>query len=270
MSALGVAAKDGDIVPALDPASPLAVAGLTVAYNRRPVLWDLTWAAPEGGRTAIIGPNGAGKSTFLKAALGLIPRLSGDVTIHGRPLRENRHLVAYVPQRSAVDWDFPATVLDVVTMGLYREIGWLRWPGRRHRETAREMLSRVDMDTFADRQIGQLSGGQQQRVFLARALAQNARILVMDEPFAGVDAATERAIARVLEALQADGRSILCVHHDLETVPVYFDHVLILNGRLVAAGTVAGSFTAENLQKAYGGRLAPTQLAALGAGRNEL
>ncbi len=262
---LGIAAREGRTVPALDPESPLAVAGLTVAYHRKPALWDLTWSAPEGGRTAVVGPNGAGKSTFLKAALGLIPRLSGEVTIFGRPLRENRHLLAYVPQRSSVDWDFPTTALDVVTMGLYREIGWFRWPGRKHYARAREMLSRVDMEAFGDRQIGQLSGGQQQRVFLARALAQDARILVMDEPFAGVDAATERAIARVLESLQADGRSILCVHHDLETVPVYFDHVLLLNGRRVAAGPVAEAFTAENLQKTYGGRLAPTQLVGLGA-----
>lgn len=265
MTPLTIASVDGQVASQLDPSSPLAVAGLTVAYHRRPVLWDLTWSAPEGGRTAIVGPNGAGKSTFLKAALGLIPRLSGDIAVYGRPLAESRRLIAYVPQRSAVDWDFPATALDVVTMGLYGEIGWLRWPGRRHRERARAMLAAVDMEAFADRQIGQLSGGQQQRVFLARALAQDARILVMDEPFAGVDAATERAIARVLESLRSQGRSILCVHHDLETVPHYFDHVMLLNGRLIAAGTVAEAFTAENLQKTYGGRLAPTQLATLGA-----
>ncbi len=265
MSKLSVAAVDGHTRPVLDPESPLAVAGLTVAYQRRPVLWDLTWSAPEGGRTAIIGPNGAGKTTFLKAALGLIPRLSGDIAVYGRPLRESRHLIAYVPQRSAVDWEFPATALDVVTMGLYRDVGWLRWPGRRHRDTARRMLDIVDMAGFADRQIGQLSGGQQQRVFLARALAQDARVLVMDEPFAGVDAATERAIAKVLESLQADGCSILCVHHDLETVAAYFDHVLMLNGRKIAAGPVTEAFTAENLQRTYGGRLAPTQLAGLGA-----
>lgn len=263
MRTLTLASIGGDARPALDPDSPLAVAGLTVAYHRRPVLWDLTWSAPEGGRIAVVGPNGAGKSTFLKAALGLIPRLSGDIAVYGRPLARARREITYVPQRSAVDWEFPATALDVVTMGLYGDIGWLRWPGRKHRATALEHLATVDMAGFADRQIGQLSGGQQQRVFLARALAQDARLLVMDEPFAGVDAATERAIARVLETLQADGRTVLCVHHDLETVPAYFDHVLMLNGRLVAAGPMAETFTSENLQRTYGGRLAGPQLAAL-------
>ncbi|NRG19671.1 metal ABC transporter ATP-binding protein [Rhizobiales bacterium] len=247
----------------LDPKSPFSVSGLTVAYDRKPVLWNASFTAPEGELTAIVGPNGAGKSTFLKGSLGLIPKLSGEVGVFGRPIDEARRDIAYVPQRSSVDWDFPATALDVVTMGLYRRIGWLRWPGRRDKERAHEMLALVGMEAFADRQIGQLSGGQQQRVFLARALAQDARVYLMDEPFAGVDAATERAIVDVLKKLLSEGKTVLVVHHDLETVPVYFSHVLFLNGGTVAAGPVADAFTAENLQKTYGGRLAATQLAAL-------
>jgi manganese/zinc/iron transport system ATP- binding protein len=243
-----------------DPTSPLSVCGLTVAYRGKPVLWDVSWSAPQGGRIAIVGPNGAGKTTFLKAALELIPRLAGDIAIYGRPVAEQRRLIAYMPQRSSVDWDFPTTTLDVVTMGLYREIGWLRWPGRRHRERARHYLDLVGMADFADRQIGQLSGGQQQRVFLARALAQEAGIFVMDEPLAGVDAATERTVAEIIARLAAAGRTVICVHHDLQTVPVYFDHVLLLNARLIAAGPLGTAFTAENLQKAYGGRLAEAEL----------
>ncbi|MXN65990.1 ATP-binding cassette domain-containing protein [Stappia sp. GBMRC 2046] len=255
--------KEAGRGPALDAKSPFAVSGLTVAYDRKPVLWNAGFAAPEGELTAIVGPNGAGKSTFLKASLGLIPKLSGEVAVFGRPIDEARGDIAYVPQRSSVDWDFPATALDVVTMGLYRRIGWLRWPGRRDKERAREMLALVGMEAFADRQIGQLSGGQQQRVFLARALAQDAKVYLMDEPFAGVDAATERAIVDVLKKLLAEGKTVLVVHHDLETVPVYFSHVLFLNGGTVASGPVTETFTAENLQKTYGGRLAATQLAAL-------
>ncbi|MBA5779229.1 metal ABC transporter ATP-binding protein [Stappia sp. F7233] len=248
----------------LDPGSPLAVAGLTVAYDRKPVLWNASFSAPEGELTAIVGPNGAGKSTFLKASLSLIPRLSGEISVYGKPMEAARGDVAYVPQRSSVDWDFPATALDVVTMGLYRQIGWFRWPGRKDRERARAMLELVGMEAFSDRQIGQLSGGQQQRVFLARALAQDARVYLMDEPFAGVDAATERAIVDVLRKLLAEGKTVLVVHHDLETVPLYFSHVLFLNAGTVASGPVTETFTAENLQKTYGGRLAATQLAALG------
>jgi manganese/zinc/iron transport system ATP- binding protein len=246
--------------PGIDPESPLSVAGLTVAYQRKPVLWDVSWSAPQGARIAIVGPNGAGKSTFLKAALALIPRLAGDIAVYGRDVSEQRRLLAYMPQRSSVDWDFPTTTLDVVTMGLYGEIGWFRWPGRRHRERALNYLDSVGMADFADRQIGQLSGGQQQRVFVARALAQEASIYVMDEPLAGVDAATERTVADIIAKLAAEGRTVICVHHDLQTVPVYFDHVVLLNARLIAAGPIATAFTAEHLQKAYGGRLAETEL----------
>ncbi|SDQ82706.1 metal ABC transporter ATP-binding protein [Pseudovibrio sp. Tun.PSC04-5.I4] len=242
---------------------PFAVQGLTVAYHHKPVLWGVSYSAPKGCLTAIIGPNGAGKSTFLKAALGLIPKLSGDTTVFGTPIKKALKRIAYVPQRSAVDWDFPATAIDVVLMGLYGQIGWFRWPSRKHREKALECLKSVGMEDFAKRQIGQLSGGQQQRVFLARALAQDAEMYLMDEPFAGVDAATEKAIVMVLRKLVEDGKTVLVVHHDLETVRDYFSHILLLNGQHIADGPVETTFTSENLQKAYGGRLASTQLAGL-------
>ena len=242
---------------------PLVVQGLTVAYHQKPVLWSVNYKVPKGRLSAIIGPNGAGKSTFLKAALGLIPKLSGETTVFGQPIEKALNRIAYVPQRSAVDWDFPATAVDVVLMGLYGQIGWFRWPSRKHRDQALSCLRKVGMQDFADRQIGQLSGGQQQRVFLARALAQNVDIYLMDEPFAGVDAATEKAIVAVLRQLIEDQKTVLVVHHDLETVRDYYSHILLLNGQHVADGPVETTFTPENLQKAYGGRLASTQLEGL-------
>jgi manganese/zinc/iron transport system ATP- binding protein len=219
------------------------------------VVWDVDYDAQPGRLIAIVGPNGAGKSTLIKAALDLIPRISGDVRIFGKPYRQQRGRVAYVPQRTAVDWDFPVSALDVVAMGLYRKIGWCRPVTRKYRNMALESLSRVGMQDFASRQISQLSGGQQQRVFLARALAQNADLHLMDEPFAGVDAATERAIVDVLRGLRDAGKTALVVHHDLQTVPEYFDDVLLLNMRLVAAGPVSTAFNAENLRRTYGGKL---------------
>ncbi|WP_082733990.1 metal ABC transporter ATP-binding protein [Polycladidibacter hongkongensis] len=246
-------------------ANPFTVQGLTVAYHQKPVLWNVSFSAPVGCLTAIIGPNGAGKSTFLKAALGLIPKLSGETSVFGAPIKKQLARIAYVPQRSSVDWDFPATALDVVTMGLYGRIGWLRWPGKRHRAAAMQSLAAVGMQAFAQRQIGQLSGGQQQRIFLARALAQDADVYLMDEPFAGVDAATEKAIVDVLHQLVVSGKTVLVVHHDLETVRDYFSHVFLLNGQPIASGAVEDAFTPQNLQKAYGGRLASTQLQGLAA-----
>jgi manganese/zinc/iron transport system ATP- binding protein len=177
------------------------------------------------------------------------------VTIYGESYETQRHLVGYVPQRESVDWDFPVNALDVVAMGLYRRIGWFRPVGRFHRQTAMEALEKVGMANFAKRQISQLSGGQQQRVFLARALAQDAQLYFMDEPFAGVDVATERAIIALLKELKAAGKTCVVVHHDLQTVPNYFDHVVLLNMRLVAAGPVDTVFNEENLKKTYGGRL---------------
>jgi len=200
------------------------------------VLWDVDLDVPEGKLVGIIGPNGAGKSTLIKAVLDLIPRASGDVMIYGKPYREQARRVAYVPQRESVDWDFPVDALDVVAMGRYAAIGWFRPVTRSHREQAREALARVGMADYAHRQINQLSGGQQQRVFLARALAQHADVYFMDEPFAGVDAATEKVVVDLLRELRARGKTVLAVHHDLQTVPEYFDYVIMLNMRVVAAG----------------------------------
>jgi len=228
---------------------------LTVAYHRKPVLWDVDVALPAQRLIAIVGPNGAGKSTLLKAILGLVPLASGEITIFGKPLKQARSLIGYVPQRETVDWDFPVDALDVVLMGRYGRLGWFRRPGKADRAIAMESLKKVGMADFATRQISQLSGGQQQRVFLARALAQDAQLYFMDEPFAGVDAATEKAIVQVLRDLRAAGRTVVAVHHDLQTVPEYFDHVLLLNMRLVAAGTIESTFTQKNLQQTYGGRL---------------
>ncbi len=235
--------------------SPVSIHAMTVAYRRRPVLWDVDFDAPGQSLVAIVGPNGAGKSTLIKACLGLVPMASGRVEFWGQPLRQARGRIGYVPQRESVDWEFPVSALDVVCMGRYRKIGWFRPVSRSHKEFARECLDRVGMVDYAGRQISQLSGGQQQRVFLARALAQEADLYFMDEPFAGVDAATERAIVVVLRELQSQGKSVICVHHDLATVNEYFDYALLLNMRIVAAGPVKDVITQENLHKTYGGRL---------------
>ncbi len=243
-------------------AAPLSVHDLTVAYHRKPVLWDVDFDVPEGRLVGVIGPNGAGKSTLLKAVLDLVPKASGRVMIYGRPYRQQRHLVGYVPQRESVDWDFPVSALDVVTMGRYGQIGWLRPVTREHREAGRAALARVGMADYAERQISQLSGGQQQRVFLARALAQDARVYLMDEPFAGVDVATEKAIVQVLHDLRSAGKTVLVVHHDLQTVREYYDQVLLINMRIVAHGPTETTFTAENLRKTYGGRLTLLEEAA--------
>jgi manganese/zinc/iron transport system ATP- binding protein len=243
-------------LPDHPPDAPLSIHDMTVAYHRRPVLWDVDYAAPPRSLVAIVGPNGAGKSTLIKAVLGLLPMASGDVKFFGQDYDRVRERVAYVPQRTSVDWDFPVSALDVVSMGLYRKVGWLLPVTRRHREKARAALARVGMETFAKRQISQLSGGQQQRVFLARALVQDADLYLMDEPFAGVDAATERAIVALLRDLRDAGKTALVVHHDLQTVPEYFDHVVLLNMRVVASGPVEAVFTPDNVRKTYGGKLA--------------
>lgn len=235
--------------------SPLSVHAMTVAYHRKPVLWDVDYDAPSSSLVAIVGPNGAGKSTFIKACLGLVPLAAGRVEFWGQPYRRQRRRVGYVPQRESVDWDFPVSALDVVCMGRYGMIGWCRPVSRAHKAAALQCLDRVGMAAYASRQISQLSGGQQQRVFLARALAQDAELYFMDEPFAGVDAATERAIVDVLRELKSRGRTVICVHHDLQTVAEYFDHVMLMNMRLVASGQVRDVFTNENLQRTYGGRL---------------
>lgn len=260
-------ARDGTRVarPATESSLPMVISGLTVAYDGQPVVFSADMTAPEGTMTAIVGPNGAGKSSFLKGALGIVPAIAGEARFFGRPAAEARGEVAYVPQRASVDWGFPARSVDVVTMGLYRRRGLFRPFTRSDRARAMAALARVGMESFAERQIGQLSGGQQQRVFLARALAQDARLYLLDEPFAGVDAATEKAIIQVLQDLVAEGRTVVAVHHDLTTVADYFDRVVLINRRVVAEGTVADTFSERALQEAYGGRLASSQLAALAA-----
>jgi manganese/zinc/iron transport system ATP- binding protein len=256
-------AEGGVVLGATIPDHPLAIRGLTVAYGDRPAVFSVDADFPAGTMTAIVGPNGAGKSSLLKGALGLAPRLAGEARFFGRPLDAARRRVAYAPQRAAVDWDFPARAIDVALMGLYAELGPFRLAGRAHRDRALACLDRVGMADFAERQIGRLSGGQQQRVFLARALAQGAGLYLLDEPFAGVDAATERALVDVLRGLRDEGRTVVVVHHDLATVAEYFDRVLLLAGRRVAEGPVATAFTAEALQEAYGGRLAAAHMAEL-------
>ncbi len=238
-----------------DAESPLSIHDMTVAYHRKPVLWDIDFTATGGRLIGVVGPNGAGKSTLIKACLDLVPRASGSVRFYGKSYRQQRGIVGYVPQRESVDWDFPASALDVVTMGRYGRIPWCLPPRKRDKYAALECLDQVGMADYAHRQISKLSGGQQQRVFLARALAQDAQIYFMDEPFAGVDAATEAAIVVLLRALSAKNRTVLVVHHDLQTVPDYFDDVVLLNMRIVAAGPTEKVFTAENLHKTYGGRL---------------
>ena len=234
----------------------LSVNDLTVAYNAKPAIWDVDVDIPEGVLMAIVGPNGAGKSTFIKAVLNLIPRAAGTALFYGKPYAQARSLVGYVPQRGSVDWDFPTSVIDVVTMGLYGKLGWFRRPGRKEHELAMYALEQVGMADFAKRQISQLSGGQQQRTFLARALVQDAQIYFMDEPFAAVDAVTERAIVAILRELRERGKTVLVVHHDLQTVEEYFDWVTLLNVEVVASGPVKTTFTPDNLRKTYGGRVA--------------
>jgi manganese/zinc/iron transport system ATP- binding protein len=233
----------------------LEVHDLTVSYHRKPVLWNVDLAVPPGKLVGIIGPNGAGKSTLIKAVMGLLPLSSGWVQVFGKPVGSQRDKVGYVPQRESVDWTFPVTAMDVVLMGRYGSVPWYRRIGRAERELARDALEKVSMQAYADRQISNLSGGQQQRVFLARALVQQSSIYLMDEPFAGVDAATEAAIMKLLQDLRGAGKTVLVVHHDLQTAREYFDMLILLNMRLVAFGPTEQVFTPELLQKTYGGRL---------------
>ena len=230
----------------------IAVDDLTVAYNYKPVLWDIDLSIPEGVLMAIVGPNGAGKSTLIKAILGIIDPIAGSVSIYGKPYDKQRKLVGYVPQKGSVDGDFPTTAVDVVMMGTYGSLGWIKRPGRKERKIALESLEKVGMLSFKDRQINQLSGGQQQRVFLARALAQNADIYFMDEPFQGVDATTEITIINILKELRKAGKTVVVVHHDLQTVPEYFDWVTFLNVKKIATGPVKEIFNDDNLTKTYG------------------
>ncbi len=245
-----------DIREPHEPALALHVEDLTVSYGDRPALWDIDLDIPPGVMAGIIGPNGAGKSTLLKAILGLVPVSAGHIRLLGHPYPMQRHRVGYVPQRSSVDWDFPTTAVDVVTMGLYGELGWWRWPGRSERDRALRALEQVGMEALADRQISELSGGQQQRVFIARALVQRPEILFLDEPMAGVDATTERSIIALLRQLRDAGQTVIVVHHDLQTVQSYFDWLVLLNVRLIAAGPRDTVHTPENLRRTYGGQIA--------------
>lgn len=228
---------------------------LSVSYEKKPVLWDVDLSLPSGKLIGIIGPNGAGKSTLLKAIMGLLPLSSGYINVLNKPLKEVRDKISYVPQRESVDWDFPTSVYDVVMMGRYGQLGLLKRPKKADKEIVMDSLSKVGMEAFKDRQISQLSGGQQQRVFLARALAQQADIYFMDEPFAGVDAATEKAIVELLRQMSADKKTVIVVHHDLQSVARYFDWIILLNMRLVASGPIEKAFTPELLQETYGGKL---------------
>ena len=232
----------------------ITVNDLTVAYKEKPVLWDIDVEIPKGVLLSVVGPNGAGKTTLIKAMLGLIKSAAGSVSFFGKSYKNVRKKIAYIPQRNSVDWDFPTTVIDVVLMGRYGHLGWFSRPGVTDYELAKKSLEKVGMEDFFDRQINQLSGGQQQRVFLARALVQDAEIYFMDEPFVGVDIATEKAIVNLLKLLRSEGKTVIVVHHDLQTLKEYFDWVLLLNVRKIACGPVKKVLTPKNLQLTYGGR----------------
>jgi manganese/zinc/iron transport system ATP- binding protein len=226
-----------------------------VAFDKRPVLWNIDLKIPQGKLVGIIGPNGAGKSTLIKAVMGIVPLSSGYAKVFNNTLDQARSKVSYVPQRESVDWDFPASVMDVVMMGRYSKVGLFKRPRKADRDVAQDCLKKVGLEALSNRQISQLSGGQQQRTFLARALAQQADIYFMDEPFAGVDAATEKAIINLLREMTNANKTVIVVHHDLQSVSQYFDWVVLLNTRLVASGPTEQTFTKENLNETYGGKL---------------
>jgi manganese transport system ATP-binding protein len=233
----------------------IVVSNLHVSYFGKEVLHDIGFTISEGKSVGIIGPNGAGKSTLLKVLLNLISKDKGEITILGSALKEVRKRIAYVPQRSTIDWDFPITVKDTVLIGTYPTVGLLKRPGRKERELALNCLEKVDMTEFQNRQIGELSGGQQQRVFLARALAQQADLFLLDEPFVGIDATSEEMIVKILKELRDEGKTIIVVHHDLNKAEKYFDELLLLNKDLIAKGSVKEVFTPKMISKAYGGQL---------------
>ena len=255
--------------PRLKSTLPLEIHDLTVAYTKRPVLYGIDLEVPQGSIVGVVGPNGAGKSTLIKAIMGLLPVASGWVEVFGEPFKKAVTRVGYVPQRESVDWDFPVNALDVVLMGRYGRLGPFKRPNKSDKNIAMACLEKVRMAPYAKRQISNLSGGQQQRVFLARALAQESDLYLMDEPFVGVDAATESAIIEILRELQSQGKTLIVVHHDLTTAPDYFDRILLLNMRVVAYGNTKDVFTFENLQNAYGGRLSILSEVALSRARKK-
>lgn len=230
----------------------LEVEELSVAFDKTPALWNINLSIPQGKLVGVVGPNGAGKSTFLKALLGLVKPLSGEIRFFGKRLKDVRAQIAYVPQRQSVDWNFPISVLDLVLMGRYKKMGFFKWPSAADREAALEMLDRVGMASFAKRQIDELSGGQQQRLFIARALLQEADLYLMDEPFAGVDMGSEQEILSILKELQKEGKTVLIVHHDLSTVEHYLDWAVMLNTSLVACGPIDEVFHQKNIFRTYG------------------
>lgn len=229
---------------------------LTVAYKFKPVLWDIDLEVPEGVMMAIVGPNGAGKSTLIKGILEIVKPLAGEVRLLGKPYQKVRTKIGYVPQKGSVDWDFPTTVKDVVLMGTYGKLGWVRRPGSKEKSLADKAIEKVGLSDYSSRQISQLSGGQQQRVFLARALVQEADVYFMDEPFQGVDVTTEKAIVNILKELKSRGKTVIVVHHDLQTVTEYFDWVTFLNVRKIASGPVNEIFSNHNLELTYGAKFA--------------
>lgn len=233
-------------------APALKISELTVNYEKTPVLWEISLEIPAGKLVAIVGPNGAGKSTLIKTSLGLIKPISGKITFFGSSLKAVRQRVAYVPQRESVDWEFPITALELVTMGLYGKLGLFRWVSSEDKKLAMNYLKKVGMESFANRQISQLSGGQQQRVFIARALIQQADLYLMDEPFAGIDVTSTQVILELLKGLKEEGKTVFVVHHDLESVTSTFDWVILLNTRLIACGAVSEVFTPESVYRAYG------------------
>lgn len=230
----------------------LTVEHLTVNYDKTPALWEINFEIPQGRIVGILGPNGAGKSSLLKVLLGMIRPLSGKIEFFGQSLKKAKKQLAYVPQRASVDWDFPITAIDVVLMGRYRKLGFLKWTRKEDLKLAYQALEKVEMVGYADRQISKLSGGQQQRIFIARALLQDADLYLMDEPFAGVDMATEKALIALFNDLKSQGKTLFIVHHDLNTVEQYFDWIILLNTCLIASGPTSQEFHSENIKRAYG------------------
>ncbi len=229
----------------------IQITNLSASYGGDLVLKDINTDIEEKSLTAIVGPNGAGKSTLLKCILGFIKPLSGNIKIYEKSIVASRHMIAYVPQISAVNWKFPITVHEVVLMGRYADLGWLKRPKEADHQKAQQALRTMGIEAYADRQISQLSGGQKQRVFIARALCQDAELIMLDEPLAGVDQTSEKIIMEKLKELQKKGKTIVCVHHDLHTIRDYFDHVVLLNQCVVAAGRVEEVFTQERINRTY-------------------
>ena len=232
----------------------VSINDLTVAYDDKPVLWDIDLDIKKGTLMAIVGPNGAGKSTLIKAMLNLIKPITGCISFFGSSYKKERSKIAYVPQRGSVDWDFPTTALDVVEMGRYGKIGWIKRVRKSDRKIAVDAIKKVGMEGFEKRQISQLSGGQQQRIFLARALVQDAEIYFMDEPFQGVDAKTEKSIINILKKLRDEGKTVIVVHHDLQTVEEYFDYITFINVAVISSGKIKEIFNRENIEKTYKNR----------------